>query len=121
MSDQGSFNVGNNLQGLNPSRLNKGRINVKDAELQIHVPTPQDALNLEEAHTFKNVMAKYLDDVNTLQHDADAKIQRFAAGEIEDLHEVTLAMDEAETSFLLMREMRDQLVKAYRELMSMQG
>jgi flagellar hook-basal body complex protein FliE len=100
--------------------IKPGRANVKDLEFQIHVPTIGDAKKLENTSSFKNVLGGYMEEVNTLQHEADAQIQRLAAGETEDIHEVTLAMDEADNSFQLMMELRNRLVDAYREVMRMQ-
>lgn len=99
----------------------KGRIHIKDAEMQVHVPSIGEAKDLEGKSSFKGVLGDYLEEVNTLQHEADAQIQRLVAGETEDLHEVTMAMDEAEASFELMMEIRNKLVDAYKELMRMQG
>jgi flagellar hook-basal body complex protein FliE len=118
MNESGSFE-------MNELSLGKGKAShklayVKDADLQVHVPTIKDTNHLEDTHTFKNIMMGYLDDVNTLQHDADAQIQRLIAGETEDLHQVMLAMDEAETSFEMMMEIRNKLVQAYQELIKMQ-
>ncbi len=93
---------------------------VKDADLQIVLPSIQDMPDLEDTHTFKSVLSQYLEEVNTLQHDAESQVQRLVAGETEDLHEVMLAMDEAETSFEMMMEIRNKLVGAYQELMRMQ-
>jgi len=101
---------------LNSGKRARPSIFVKDANLQIHVPNPGDAADLEKTHTFKNVLAGYLEDVNTLQHDADAQIQRFVAGETENIHEVMLAMDEAKTAFDLMMQIRNQLVKSYEQI-----
>lgn len=112
------------LYGINTDALNfqkKARqAYVKDADLQIHVPHIQDMPGLEDTHSFKNIMSRYLEEVNTLQHDADAQIQRLVAGETEDLHQVMLAMDEAETSFSMMMEIRNKLVDAYKEIVRMQ-
>lgn len=91
---------------------------VKDANLQIHVPRSGQTGDLENTHTFKNVLARYLEDVNTLQHEADAQVQRLAAGETENLHEVMLALDEAQTAFDMMMQIRSQLMKSYEKLMS---
>lgn len=77
--------------------------------------------NLEAGQAFKNVLSRYVGDVNVLQHEADDQIQQVAAGKTEDLHEVMIAMDEAETSFELMMEMRNKLVDAYKELSRMQS
>ncbi len=98
------------------SRRKNPSIFVKDANLQVHVPNVGEAMNLEKKHSFKNVLASYLEDVNTLQHDSDAQIQRLVAGETENLHEVVLAMDEAQTAFDLMMQMRNQLMESYKEI-----
>jgi len=106
------------IGGITPNKAKRklGSIFVKDANLQVHVPEPLEAGNLEKAHSFKNVLARYLEDVNTLQHDADAQVQRLVAGETENLHEVMLAMDEAQTAFDLMMQVRNQLVENYKEI-----
>jgi len=112
--------ISNKLTKLLPL-LKKSRTYVKGADLQIHVPNPEKASQLDQTHSFKNVLGQYIDQVNTLQHDADAEIQRLVAGETEDLHEVMLKMDEAETSFQMMMEIRNKLVEAYKDLSKMQG
>ncbi len=99
---------------------NVARSYIKDMDLQIHVPGIGDAKKMEDSGSFKNILGGVLDEVNTLQHEADAQIQRLVSGETEDLHEVTSAMDEAETSFQLMMEIRNRLMDAYKELMRMQ-
>ncbi len=105
---------------LNPQKAKKARVFVKDADMQIHVPTPKEAMDLEKTHSFKNVLHSYLDEVNSLQHEADAQIQRLAAGETEDVHEVMLKMKEAEIAFDMMLEIRNKLVDSYKEIMRMQ-
>ncbi|MCH1429998.1 MAG: flagellar hook-basal body complex protein FliE [Chlamydiales bacterium] len=93
---------------------------VKNSALQIHIPIPEEVQNLDEKYTFRNIMRRYLEEVNTLQHDADSQVQKLAAGEVENLHEVTLAMDEAEVAFDMMMQIRNKLVEGYKEIMRMQ-
>jgi len=97
--------------------LNKNRAYVKGADLQVHVPGPD---KLEKGGGFKNVLGQYVDQVNTLQHEADAEVQRLVSGETEDLHEAMIAMEEAKTSFEMMMEIRNKLVDAYKQLGQMQ-
>ena len=89
-------------------------------DTNFHVPTGNELQKLESTHSFKNVLGQYFDDVNVLQHEKDAQIQRLAAGEVEDIAEVTMAMNEAETSFQLMMEIRNKLVDAWNEVKNMQ-
>ncbi|SCA63071.1 Flagellar hook-basal body complex protein FliE [Chlamydiales bacterium SCGC AG-110-M15] len=107
-----------NFEGVTPKSAKRGfpSIFVKDANLQIHVPEAKDVVNMDGTHSFKNMLSRYVEDVNALQHDADAQVQRLVAGETENLHEVTLAMDEAKTAFDLMMQMRNQLVESYKEI-----
>lgn len=98
----------------------KNRSIVKDSELQIFVPqNAQDAGKLEGKYSFKDMLGKLYSDVNALQHDADAQIQRLVAGETENLHEVTQAMDEAETSFELMMNIHKKLIEAYEKIQNL--
>ena len=95
-------------------------IHVKDAELQIHVPQPAGPHSMDEGTPFRSVLENYIDEVNALQHDADSEIQKLIAGESEDLHQLTLKMDEAEVTFEMMKEIRNKLSLAYQEVMRMQ-
>lgn len=69
---------------------------------------------------FKNTMNSFLSDVNELNLDVDKKIEQFAAGEIKDVHQVMVAVEEASIAFKLMMEVRNKLMKAYQEVMRMQ-
>ncbi|MBT7896074.1 MAG: flagellar hook-basal body complex protein FliE [Flavobacteriales bacterium] len=114
--DENVFRIDTQLSSKNSTRVQQAYIQ----GLEYQIPQVGNIKDIEESHVFSNLMEGYLEEVNTLQHDADAKIQRLVAGETEDLHEVMLAMDEAETSFELMMEIRNKLVNAYEELMRMQ-
>lgn len=70
---------------------------------------------------FKEVLSGFMSDVNDLQNKADDKIGKLASGEVKDLHEVMVAVTEADTSFKIMMEMRNKLMEAYREVMKMGG
>ncbi|MCB1135888.1 MAG: flagellar hook-basal body complex protein FliE, partial [Chlamydiia bacterium] len=71
---------------LDPIRMKalKNRAYVKEADLQLHVPSAMEPKQLDDSYSFKNVLTRYLDEVNTLQHDADAQIQRLVAGETDN-------------------------------------
>ncbi|MFT4551450.1 MAG: flagellar hook-basal body complex protein FliE [Chlamydiales bacterium] len=115
MVDSSFLEVNSGLP-VRASKLQNPSIFVKGADLQINVPQPQESANLENTHTFKDVLSRYLDEVNTLQHDSDAQIQRFVAGETENIHEVVMAMDEAKSAFDLMMQIRGQLVKSFEQI-----
>ena len=70
--------------------------------------------------SFKDVLAKVVSDVDGLQKQAEGSVQDFAAGKVENVHEVMIAMEKAELSFKFMMEARNKLVDAYRDVMRMQ-
>lgn len=69
---------------------------------------------------FENTLSDVLREVNTLQNRADHLTEQFAAGQVQDLHDVILAQQEASIAFQLVQSMRDKLLQSYQELMRMQ-
>jgi flagellar hook-basal body complex protein FliE len=69
---------------------------------------------------FKETVNKFVNDVNDLQLKAGESIESFAGGEVENVHEVMIAMTKAEVSFKFMMETRNKLIDAYKEIMEMQ-
>jgi flagellar hook-basal body complex protein FliE len=67
--------------------------------------------------SFKDVMKSFLSDVNEMQNKADESIQKMAAGEITDVHQVMSTVEEANTAFNMMMEIRNKVMDAYQELM----
>lgn len=99
------------------NKVNKNRAYVKDADLQILMPqNANEAKQLDGKYTFKDMLGRLYTDVNALQHDSDAQIQRLVAGETEDIHAVTKSIDEAETSFELMMKVHQKLIEAYEKI-----
>ncbi len=85
-------------------------------------PKPKEVQKPQEKAegTFKETLQTFLKDVNQLQKGAEEATQRLISGEVENIHQVMLAMEEAHTSFQLMMEMRNKILEAYREVMKMQ-
>ena len=69
---------------------------------------------------FKEMLKERLDEVNALQLEADAAVRDLVAGKTDNLHEVLVAVSEADLSFRLMMQVRNKLVDAYKEIMRMQ-
>ncbi len=66
--------------------------------------------------TFTEVLSGFFQDVNNLQDNAVQSTQKFALGEIKDVHQVMVAMNEADVAFRLMMEIRNKLIKAYKQV-----
>lgn len=71
----------------------------------------------EEQDSFKNVLSKFVGDVNQMQKHADTSVNKLASGEITDIHDVMVKVEEANLSFSLMMEIRNKIVEGYKEIM----
>ncbi|MFC1693884.1 flagellar hook-basal body complex protein FliE [Candidatus Latescibacterota bacterium] len=69
--------------------------------------------------SFGKILKGFVDEVNTLQHSADESIEKLATGEITDVHQVMIAVEEANTAMEFMLEIRNKIVDAYQEIMRM--
>ncbi|MHB9031051.1 MAG: flagellar hook-basal body complex protein FliE [Candidatus Latescibacterota bacterium] len=69
--------------------------------------------------SFAQVLERFVSDVNTLQNKASESIEKLATGEISDVHQVMIAVEEANTAMEFMLEIRNKIVEAYQEIMRM--
>ncbi|GAF26481.1 flagellar hook-basal body protein [Moorella thermoacetica Y72] len=72
------------------------------------------------AQSFGNLLQQKLDELNNLQQQADALTQEYFAGKVEDVHQVMLALEEANLSLQLAMQVRNKAVEAYQEISRMQ-
>lgn len=70
-----------------------------------------------EEESFKDVLGKFVGDVNQLQKQADTSVNKLASGEITDIHSVMVKVEEANLSFSLMMEIRNKIVEGYKEIL----
>lgn len=99
------------IQRLSPGIAPTGAAAPVPNDIQVHDP---------RTRSFEDTLKGFLGDVNSMQNEADASIEKFAAGEVKDVHQVMTAVSEARTSFNLMLEIRNKTLDAYQELMRMQ-
>ncbi|NLE02469.1 MAG: flagellar hook-basal body complex protein FliE [Fibrobacter sp.] len=67
--------------------------------------------------TFKDTLKNFVNDVNEMQQKADQSIEKMAAGEITDVHQVMTTVEEANVAFNMMMELRNKVMDAYQEIM----
>ncbi|MDD3117725.1 MAG: flagellar hook-basal body complex protein FliE [Victivallales bacterium] len=85
-----------------------------------------DGMNVETAAPpesgaeFGDMLTRLIEDVDSAQKQADVSIQNLASGDADSLQDVVMKMEQAEVSFQLMKEIRNKLLEAYKEVMSMQ-
>jgi len=71
--------------------------------------------------SFKNMVESLISEVDEAQKTADVSIENLAKGdENTSIQEVVSKMNEAEMAFRLMKEVRDKLVRAYKDVTSIQ-
>lgn len=81
---------------------------------------PEGSAAAPAGPSFSETLSQVLGEVNGLQARADTLVARLGAGEIENVHDVLIAQQEAGLALRLIQEVRDKLVAAYQELMRMQ-
>lgn len=61
-----------------------------------------------------------LGNVNNQIVNADSQVRKLAAGEVDNLHQVMVSMEEAKLNFQLALQVRNRLLEAYQEVLRMQ-
>jgi flagellar hook-basal body complex protein FliE len=98
---------------MNVSGINSGLIKINQNPIQ----------NVESNSTttsFSNVLKGYLENVDTTVKQASDLTVKAAAGEINNIHDVTIASQKAKVALELTVTVRDKAVEAYQEMMRMQ-
>ena len=99
---------------------------IKSADLALKKPTQLiegTAPNLVEHETkrsFSELLANSIQNVNSMQKDANEAIQRLATGKTKNIHETMLAVEQADIAFRSMNQIRTKVLDAYKEIMRMQ-
>lgn len=104
-------------------------MNIPGNNLRINGPAEEIASGFKADRTdsksndvsFKDLLKGIVDQVDSLQKDANASINGLVTGETTDIHDVTIKMEEAGVAFELMLEVRNKLVEAYQQLIKMQS
>lgn len=70
--------------------------------------------------SFKDIFDSAINNLNDNQLKVEDNVKKFLTGEIQDVHTVVVAMEEAKLSMQLAVEVRNKLVEAYQEISRMQ-
>ena len=87
-----------------------------------YMPVDHNAANLSQTkeNNFSEIFQSAIGSVNELQSNASSMVKRFEAGDSSvNITEVMVAMQKSSLSFQAMSQVRNQVVKAYQEIMSM--
>lgn len=69
---------------------------------------------------FGEMLTQAVSETNQAQLDADKAVTDLSTGRADNLHEVMLAMEEADISMRMLVQMRNKAVEAYQEIIRMQ-
>lgn len=81
---------------------------------------PAKTPELEEGKNFMDFLVQAGREVNRKQMESDRAVEQLQSGQAKNLHEVMIAMEEADISMRLMVQMRNKMVESYQEIMRMQ-
>lgn len=81
------------------------------------VNKPKSIAAPQDGASFKETLSKYINDVNEMQEKAGTSIKKMVAGEITDVHQVMTSVEQANTAFNMMMELRNKVMEAYQEIM----
>jgi flagellar hook-basal body complex protein FliE len=81
---------------------------------------PAPAAGPNAAVTFATMVSKGLAQVNGELRASQTSLQRLAAGDVQNLHQVMIQLEESRLSFQLMMQVRGRLLEAYQDVMKMQ-
>ncbi len=76
----------------------------------------EHAVPTDKQVNFSELLAQAIDAVNTEQLKAEAVTRGYLTGEIQDLHQVMIAVKQAELTMQLALEVRNKVVEAYQEI-----
>lgn len=78
-----------------------------------------NALGGTQEAAFKDLLLGGIQEVNSMQQEADLAVQQLMTGEEVDPAAVLTAVQKADMSFRMMMQMRNKLVQAYQEIKEM--
>lgn len=82
---------------------------------------PADTSPVSQAKSnFGEMLTDTITQVNQSQMDGDKAIEQLQTGEAKNLHEVMLAVEQADISLRMLVQMRNKAQQAYEEIMRMQ-
>ena len=82
--------------------------------------TKPDEKVWDSKESFGQILVDMIKDTNQLMLDSDKALTDFAAGKIDNIHDVMIASEEASLSFQMTMTVRNKVIEAYQEIMRMQ-
>jgi flagellar hook-basal body complex protein FliE len=90
--------------------------NVSAAASQLKSAAGGKAEGPQDPAAFKNFLLNSIQEVNSMQQDADQAVEKLATGGDVNPAEVLTAVQKADIAFKLMMQIRNKMVQAYQEV-----
>jgi len=102
-----------------PLRINS--FNLRSPEIDPRQMRPAGNPRAEvEGASFRDTLRYAMSEVQRLQTDADTTIKQLVSGDIKDVTEALVAVEQADMAFQTMMTLRNRVVTAYEEILRMQ-
>jgi flagellar hook-basal body complex protein FliE len=68
---------------------------------------------------FGKVLQNSINQIQEMNTNAEVSLEKLASGEVQDIHQVMIAVEKANLTFETMMQVRNKLLAAYNEIMNM--
>lgn len=85
----------------------------------MQLTAPKTPTVAETTKSFGDYLSNALDQVNEAQAASEKLTQQFAAGQVQDVHQVTIAGQKATILLQLTTQVRNKVIESYQEIMRM--
>ena len=91
-----------------------------EGNLPLTLPETSGKEVSKAGNAFQDLLNNTIEQVNKAEHKGDMAIQKLHTGEAKNLHEVMIAVEEADIALRMLVQMRNKALEAYSEIMRMQ-
>lgn len=100
--------------------IERGQTLKEIRDSKIAIPNPGAEIKGGGAKSFADTLKEAVNNVNTMQKQADVKAQELAVGKSQDVADVMITAEKADIALKLMVQVRNKIIEAYQEIMKMQ-
>lgn len=101
---------------IRPMDIDARRMNIAP----VRPPSLRPGQAATAGKSFQDTLAETISEVRRLQNSADDTVRKLVSGEIKDVTEAIVAVQEADLAFQTMMTVRNRVMTAYEEIMRMQ-
>lgn len=95
-------------------------IPIISSNIPLTLPKTSGAEVSEATSNFGDILSSTINQVNQADINGEIAIKKFNTGEVQNLHEVMIAADEADIAIRMLVQMRNKALEAYNEIMRLQ-